>query len=76
MEYNTLRNHLIIREYGRHIQKMVDYILTIEDRNKRQEQANLVIELMGFLNPHLKNIEDFRHKLWDHLLCIKPRQYT
>jgi hypothetical protein len=70
MEYNTLRNHLIIREYGRHIQKMVDHILTIEDRPKRQEQANLVIELMGFLNPHLKNVEDFRHKLWDHIFLI------
>jgi hypothetical protein len=70
MEYNTIRNHLIIREYGRHIQKMVDHILTIEDRKKRQEQANLVIELMGFLNPHLKNVEDFRHKLWDHLFLI------
>ena len=70
MEYNTNRNHLIIREYGRHIQKMVDHILTIENRKKRQEQANLVIELMGFLNPHLKNVEDFRHKLWDHLFLI------
>jgi hypothetical protein len=66
MEYNTTRNHLTIREYGRHIQKMVDYIITIEDRQKRQEQAHVAIELMGFLNPHLKNVEDFRHKLWDH----------
>jgi hypothetical protein len=49
---------------------MVDHILTIDDRKKRQEQANLVIELMGFLNPHLKNVEDFRHKLWDHLFLI------
>ncbi len=70
MEYNTTRNHLTIREYGRHIQKMVDHILTIEDRDKRQEQAHVVIELMGFLNPHLKNVEDFRHKLWDHLFLI------
>ena len=70
MEYNTTRNHLIIREYGRHIQKMVDHILTIEDREKRQEQAQVAIELMGFLNPHLKNVEDFRHKLWDHLFLI------
>ncbi len=70
MEYNTTRNHLSIREYGRHIQKMVDHILTIEDRKKRQEQAQVVIELMGFLNPHLKNVEDFRHKLWDHLFLI------
>ncbi len=70
MEYNTTRNHLSIREYGRHIQKMVDHILTIEDRKKRQEQAQVVIELMGFLNPHLKNVEDFRHKLWDFKLDV------
>ncbi|MDB5252755.1 MAG: hypothetical protein JWP27_1924 [Flaviaesturariibacter sp.] len=70
MEYNTGRNHLVIREYGRHIQKMVDHILTIEDRDRRQKQAAVVIELMGFLNPHLKNVEDFRHKLWDHLFLI------
>lgn len=70
MEYNTTRAALSIREYGRHIQKMVDHILTIEDRKKRQEQAQVVIELMGFLNPHLKNVEDFRHKLWDHLFLI------
>ncbi len=70
MEYNTTRNHLIIREYGRHIQKMVEYLLTLEDREKRQKNAYALIELMGFLNPHLKNVEDFRHKLWDHLFLI------
>ena len=70
LEYNTSRNHLIIKEYGRHIQKMVEYLLTIEDKQKRQKNANIVIELMGILNPHLKNIEDFRHKLWDHLFLI------
>jgi hypothetical protein len=70
MEYNTTRNHLVMREYGRHIQKMVEYVLTIEDPSKRQEQAQAVIELMGFLNPHLRNVEDFRHKLWDHLFYI------
>ncbi len=70
MEYNTTRSDLTIREYGRHIHKMVAYLLTIEDRQKRQEQAQVVIELMGFLNPHLKNVEDFRHKLWDHLFLI------
>ncbi|WP_407525088.1 DUF4290 domain-containing protein [Lacibacter sp. MH-610] len=70
MEYNTTRSGLSIREYGRHIQKMVDHLLTIEDKKKRQEQAHVVIELMGFLNPHLKNVEDFRHKLWDHLFVI------
>jgi len=70
MEYNTTRNYLVIREYGRHIQKMVEYIQTIEDPEKRQNNAHVVIELMGVLNPHLKNVEDFRHKLWDHLFLI------
>ena len=70
MEYNTTRNHLIMREYGRHIQKMVEYLLSIEDKEERQRNAYAAIELMGFLNPHLKNVEDFRHKLWDHLFLI------
>ncbi len=70
MEYNTTRNHLVIREYGRHIQKMIEYLLSLEDTEKRQKNAYAVIELMGFLNPHLKNVEDFRHKLWDHLFLI------
>ena len=59
-----------MREYGRHIQTMVDYLLTIEDKEKRQQQAHCVIELMGFLNPHLRNVEDFKHKLWDHLFIV------
>lgn len=70
MEYNTTRNHLVMREYGRHIQKMIEYLLTLEDKEVRQRNAYAVIELMGFLNPHLKNVEDFRHKLWDHLFLI------
>src|SRR5580704_10108614 len=70
MEYNTTRNHLIMREYGRHIQRMIEYLLTIEDPEVREKNAAVVIELMGFLNPHLKNVEDFRHKLWDHLFLI------
>lgn len=70
MEYNTTRNHLIMREYGRHIQKMIEYLTSIEDKEIRQRNAYAVIELMGFLNPHLKNVEDFRHKLWDHLFLI------
>src|SRR5215510_8706616 len=70
MEYNTTRNHLIMREYGRHIQRMIEYLLTIEDPVARERNAAVVIELMGFLNPHLRNVEDFRHKLWDHLFYI------
>ena len=59
-----------MREYGRHVQKMIEHILTIEDPERRQRNAQAAIELMGFLNPHLKNVEDFRHKLWDHLFLI------
>lgn len=70
MEYNTTRNHLNMREYGRHVQKMVDHLLTIEDKEKRQQQAQVVIELMAILNPQLKTVEDYRHKLWDHLFVI------
>ncbi len=70
MDYNTTRNQLSMREYGRHVQKMVEHIMTIEDPERRQRNAQAVIELMGFLNPHLKNVEDFRHKLWDHLFLI------
>ena len=70
MEYNTTRNHLMMKEYGRHIQKMIEYLMSLEDTDKRQKNAYAVIELMGFLNPHLKNVEDFRHKLWDHLFLI------
>jgi len=70
MEYNTDRNHLVIREYGRNVQKMIEYLLTIEDRETRQRNTEAVIELMGMLNPHLRNVGDFRHKLWDHLFLI------
>jgi hypothetical protein len=70
MGYNTSRNYLSMREYGRHIQKMVEYLLTVEDRDKRNQQVKIIIELMGVLNPHLRNVEDFRHMLWDHLFFI------
>ncbi len=70
MEYNSSRNLLTMREYGRHIQKMVDYVCALEDRAKRQAQADSMIELMGMLNPQLKNIEDYRQKLWDHLFFM------
>jgi len=70
MKYNTTREKLIMPEYGRNIQQMVDYLKTIEDPVKRQKNAKAIIELMGVLNPHLKNVEDFRHKLWDHLFLI------
>ncbi len=74
MEYNTVRGNLQMREYGRHVQKMVDFLLTVEDREKRQRNAEAVIELMGFLNPSLKTFEDYRHKLWDHLFFMSNFQ--
>lgn len=67
MEYNTTRNKLLMPEYGRNVQSMAEHLLTIEDPQKRLQQAEIVIELMGTLNPHLKQIEDYKHKLWDHL---------
>ena len=67
MEYNTTRSRLLMPEYGRNVQKMVEYLVTVDDREKRLKQAEIIIELMGTLNPHLKTIEDYKHKLWDHL---------
>jgi len=58
---------LLMPEYGRNVQKMVEYLLTIENREKRLQQAKLVIELMSILTPHLRTMEDYEHKLWDHL---------
>lgn len=67
MEYNTSRTKMLMPEYGRNVQKMVEYLLTIEDRATRLRNAEAVIELMATLTPHLKTIEDYKHKLWDHL---------
>ncbi|UKT66111.1 DUF4290 domain-containing protein [Pedobacter mucosus] len=73
-DYNTTRSHLILSEYGRNVQNMVKYICelpTIEERNK---YAQAVIDLMGFLQPHLRDVADFKHKLWDHLHIISGYQ--
>lgn len=68
--YNTERVRLYIPEYGRNVQKMVEYIKTIEDREKRNEQAKAVIKVMEIINPAVKLQENFEHKLWDHLHII------
>ena len=68
--YNYLRRPLLIPEYGRHIQEMVDSLLEIEDRNERNRQARAVIAVMGNLNPLLRDTADFTHKLWDHLFIM------
>ncbi|MFT4942584.1 MAG: hypothetical protein ACJAYD_000336 [Patiriisocius sp.] len=70
IEYNTERPHLIIPEYGRHIQKMVDQAIAEQDDEKRNEQAKSIISVMGNLNPHLRDVADFQHKLWDQLFII------
>jgi hypothetical protein len=70
LEYNTERNHLNISEYGRNIQKMVEYAMRENDREKRNRLAQALIALMGNLNPHLRDIADYKHKLWDHLFVI------
>lgn len=70
MEYNTTLSKLIIPEYGRNVQKMVHSIIAIEDREKRNHQAKSIIEVMGNLNPHLRDVPDFKHKLWDHLFIM------
>ena len=70
MEYNTGRPKLIIPEYGRNIQKMVDYAMTIEDREKRNNIAKTIIQIMSQINPQVKESVDYKQKLWDHLFII------
>lgn len=70
IEYNTQQKHLVLPEYGRNIQNMVDHALTIEDRAIRTRCAYTIVEIMGNMFPHLRNVEDFRHKLWDHLAIM------
>lgn len=70
LEYNSLRKDLIIPEYGRHLQKLVDQMVAIEDREERNKAANYIISVMGNLNPHLRDVADFQHKLWDQLFIM------
>lgn len=74
MEYNTLRKPLIIPEYGRHIQQMVDHCLTLEDDEERNGFAAIIVEVLGELNPHLRDVPDFQHKLWDQLFIMSGFQ--
>lgn len=70
MEYNSQRSKLVIPEYGRNIQKMVEYACTIEDKQERNNIAMTIIQVMGQLHPHLRDVQDFKHKLWHHLFII------
>lgn len=70
MQYNSVREIINMPEYGRQIQEMVKYIKTIEDPEIRQKNSEMVVEIMAILNPHLRSIDDYKHKLWDHLFKI------
>ena len=67
LQYNTDRERLIIPEYGRHIHLMIQQVMDEKDREKRNKQAQAIIGVMGNLNPHLRDVPDFQHKLWDQL---------
>lgn len=70
MKYNTEEKRLALPEYGRNIQNMVDYCITIADREERKRCANTIINVMGNLFPHLRDVNDFKHILWDHLAIM------
>lgn len=70
LEYNTIREELIIPEYGRHIQKMINYASSRESKDERNKLANSIISVMGNLQPHLRDVPDFQHKLWDQLFIM------
>lgn len=70
LEYNTEREHLIIPEYGRHMQKMINYAKSIEEKEERNKVAKAIISVMGNMQPHLRDVPDFQHKLWDQLFIM------
>ena len=70
LDYNTQTEQLIFREYGRNVQRLVDYAKTVEDRDERNVVIKAIIGLMGQMHPHLRNVEEFKHKLWDHIYTL------
>ena len=70
MEYNTDRKNLIIPEYGRNVQKMVEHATDIKDNDERQRCVDSIIKFMGQMNPHLRDVKEFNHKIWDHLYIM------
>lgn len=70
MEYNTTRNKLLLPEYGRNVQNMISHAMEIDNREERNRAAQAIIEVMGQLNPHLRDVDDYRHKLWAHLFIM------
>ena len=70
LQYNNERSQLAIPEYGRHIHKMIQQVLAEENKEQRNKQAQAIIGIMGNLNPHLRDVADFQHKLWDQLFIM------
>jgi len=70
LQYNTDRTQLIIPEYGRHVQIMVNQLKVTQDRDERNKMARAIIGIMGNMNPHLRDVPDFQHKLWDQLFIM------
>ena len=70
MQYNSQRSNLVMKEYGRNVHKLIDLALVEPDREKRNRMVQGIIDVMGQLNPHLRNTEDYKHKLWDHLFLM------
>lgn len=70
LEYNAERPHLLIPEYGRHLQKLIGQAMAIESREERNKAARYIIQVMGSLNPHLRDVPDFQHKLWDQIFIM------
>ena len=74
LEYNTERKKLIIPEYGRHVHQMVDQAVLVKDKAERNKMAKAIIGVMGNLNPHLRDVPDFQHKLWAQLFIMSDFQ--
>ena len=74
LEYNSDREDLIIPEYGRHIHKMVNQAIECNNKDERNNMAKAIIGVMGNLNPHLRDVPDFQHKLWDQLFIMSQFQ--
>ena len=70
LQYNTKRTQLVIPEYGRHVQLMINQIMETHNREERNKMAKAVIGIMGNMNPHLRDVPDFQHKLWDQLFIM------
>ncbi len=74
MQYNTKRERLTIPEYGRHVQNMINHAVSLSNKKEQKECVDSIIAFMGQMNPHLRDIKEFTHKLWDHLHIMSDFQ--